>query len=267
MKTQSLCAVVWTLLSLIWGVGMPNVEAKIVVEKISYAEGNEKFEGLVAYNVNLKKKAPGVLVIHNWMGVSAETESKIKAIAALGYVAFAGDIYGAGIRPKDSKEAGELATKYKNDRSLLRKRAEYALNALKNHNKTDTSKLFAIGYCFGGTTALELGRAGLDLKGIISFHGGLSNPTPDDAKNFKGEVLVYHGGIDPFVPESEVAQFKKEMDNAKINYQFVSFANTVHSFTEKAAGNDLTKGAAYNEWADRRSFEGMKDFFQELSKN
>lgn len=243
-----------------------NAEAKIVLEKIEYSSGDKKFEGVIAYDSAIKGKKPGVVVFPNWMGISAETESKITGLAKLGYVAMAADVYGKGVRPKDGNEAGTLATMYKNDRKLLRERANLALSTLEKNKRVDTKKLLATGYCFGGTAALELARSGANLLGVVSFHGGLSNPTPEDAKNIKAQVEVYHGGVDPFVKAEEVAAFKKEMDDAKVTYQLTSFSNAVHSFTEKGAGNDNSKGAAYNEVADRRSWEGMKDFFSELTK-
>lgn len=243
---------------------MMNAEAKVELKKIEYKSGDQTFEGVVAMDSALKGKKPGVVVFHNWMGITKETESKITELAKLGYVAMAGDIYGKGIRPKDVKEAGELATKYKSDRKLLRERVNLALDELKKNSHVDSAKLLATGYCFGGTAALELARSGAPILGTVSFHGGLSNPTPADAKNIKGQVIVFHGAVDPYVPADEVAAFKKEMDDSKVPYELVMYANTVHSFTEKAAGNDITKGAAYNETADKRSWENMKSFFKEL---
>ena len=243
-----------------------NVEAKVKLEKIEYKSEGEIFEGVVAFDSNNHSKKPGVVVFHNWMGITKETESKITELAKLGYIAFAGDIYGKAIRPKNTNEAGALATKYKNDRILLRSRVNLALEQLVKIKNVDSTKLLATGYCFGGTAALELGRSGAPVIGIVSFHGGLSNPTPIDTKNIKGQVQVYHGAIDPFVPAEEVAAFKKEMDEYKVNYQFTAFSGTVHSFTEKAAGNDIAKGAAYNEIADVRSWQGMKNFFIEITK-
>lgn len=242
-----------------------NAYAKINLEKIEYKSGGEVFEGVLAYDSAQKGKKPGVVVFHNWKGITTETESKITELAKLGYVAFAGDIYGKGIRPQDNKEAGALATKYKSDRKLLRERVNLALDTLSKNAKVDSKKLLATGYCFGGTAALELGRSGADVLGIVSFHGGLSSPTPLDAKNIKGQVAVFHGAIDPNVPATEVALFQKEMDEAKVTYQLTAFSGAVHSFTEKGAGDDISKGAAYNALADKRSWEGMKDFFKELT--
>ncbi|MGZ3787772.1 MAG: dienelactone hydrolase family protein [Bacteriovorax sp.] len=243
-----------------------NAQAKVELKKIEYKSGEKTFEGVIAMDSSITGKKPGVVVFHNWLGITAETESKITELAKLGYVAMAADIYGKGIRPRDSKEAGELAGMYKNDRHLLRERANLALSELEKNKHVDPKKLFATGYCFGGTAALELARSGAPLLGTVTFHGGLSSPTPADAKNIKGQVEVYHGAIDPFVPAEEVAAFKKEMDDARVTYQFTSFSGAVHSFTDKTVGEDITKGQAYNALADKRSWEGMKNFFAELSK-
>ena len=248
------------------GIMSLSAEAKIIIEKAQYKSGDKTFEGVFAYESSIKGNKPGVVVFHNWMGVTDETVSKITELAKLGYVAFAGDIYGKDIRPKSAEEAGVVATTYKNDRKLLRERVNLALTELSKHKNVDNKKLLATGYCFGGLAALELGRSGADLLGIVTFHGALSNPHPEDAKNIKAQVEVYHGGVDPYVPATEVDAFKKEMDDAKVTYQLTAYSGTVHSFTEKAAGKDITKGAAYNELADKRSWEGMKNFFNEITK-
>ena len=247
-------------LFLLGALTMTNAMAKIQTKKVEYKSGDLTFEGFVAFDDAIKKPVPGMVIFHNWMGVTTETESKAIEFAKLGVVAFAGDIYGKGVRPSSPKEAGELATKYKSDRKLLRERVTLALDELKKMKNVDSKKLIAAGYCFGGTSALELGRTGADLVGIISFHGGLSNPTPNDAKNMKGKTFVFHGGVDPYVAKEEVDAFLKEMNDSKANYQFVAYSNAVHSFTEKAAGNDNSKGAAYNEEADKDSFLQVKNF-------
>jgi dienelactone hydrolase len=243
-----------------------NVEAKVVLKKIDYKAGDQTFEGVVAMDSAIKGKKPGVVVFHNWWGITNETETKISELAKLGYVVMAADLYGKGIRPKNTTEAGSLAGKYKADRKTLRERTNLALDVLKNNSHVDSNKLFATGYCFGGTAALELARSGAPLLGTVTFHGGLSNPSPADAKNIKGQVEVYHGAIDPFVPADEVAAFKKEMDEAKVTYQFTAFSGAVHSFTDSTVGSDITQGQAYNSLADKRSWEGMKAFLSELSK-
>jgi dienelactone hydrolase len=132
--------------------------------------------------------------------------------------------------------------------------------------QTDLSKVAAIGYCFGGTGVIELARSGALIKGVVSFHGGLDSPTPADGKNIKGKVLALHGADDPFVKAPDIAAFEQEMKDAKVDYKLVSYPGAVHSFTQKAAGNDNSKGAAYNEAADKASWEEMKAFFARIFK-
>ncbi len=250
-----------TLVALLIGV---NAHATLVKKMIDYKDGSTKLKGYLVYDDATAKVAkPGVLVIHNWMGMTDEVKSKADEVASLGYVAFAADIYGAGVLPKDVNEAGQLAGSYKNDRAKLRKRAQAGLDTLKKQKEVDAKRVAAIGYCFGGTTALELGRAGAPLKSIASFHGGLDSPKPADGKNIKAHVLVLHGADDPFNKPEDVAAFQNEMRTNKVDWQMIEYGGAVHSFTEKAAGDDNSKGAAYNEAADRRSWQAMKDFFTE----
>lgn len=238
--------------------------AKVKTSIIEYKSGEQTFEGVLVQDTSIKGNKPGIMVVHNWMGITAETEAKAIEMAKLGYVVFAGDIYGKGIRPKDAKEAGELAGKYKADIKTLRERANLAIETLKKQKGVDTSKIFVAGYCFGGTTAIEVARSGADILGAISFHGGLT-PSSDD-KNIKGSLLINHGAIDPFIAKADLEGFVKGMNDAKVDYQFISYSGAVHSFTEKAAGDDISKGAAYNADADKRSWIAMKDFLTELSK-
>ena len=239
------------------------VEAKVKLEKVEYKSGDQTFEGIVARDSFSKGSKPGIVVFHNWMGVTAETEEKITEMAKLGYVVFAADIYGKGIRPKDASEAGALAGKYKADLKTLGERANLAVEELKKQKGVDTSKIFAAGYCFGGTTAIVLARTGTDLLGFVSFHGGLMD---GDNKNIKGSLLIQHGAVDPFVPVKDIEAFVKGLNDSKVNYHMTSYANAVHSFTEKAAGNDNSKGAAYNAEADKYSWMAMKEFLADKSK-
>lgn len=239
------------------------------IEKISYKDGEQNLEGFLIYNPSKvgKKKVPGVVVVHDWMGVGEYVKMRGEQLADLGYVAFVADIYGKDSRPKNSQEASEFAGKYRNgDRKEMRSRLEAAFNELKKSKSVDTEKLAGMGYCFGGTAALEMARMGLPIKAAVSFHGGLSAPVGAPAMPIVAKVLVLHGAIDPFVKESEVLGFQKEMNTANVDYQFVSYSGAVHSFTHKDAGNDITKGAAYNELADKRSFIAMKNFFEEVLK-
>ena len=210
-------------------------------------------------------KRPAVLVIHQWTGLTEYEKRRSRMLAELGYNVFAADIYGRGIRPQPP-EAGKEAGKYKGDRTLYRARLTAALDLLKADERTDTARIAAIGYCFGGTGVLELARSGAEIAGVVSFHGGLdaANGMTAAAGKIPAKVLVLHGADDPFVPAEQVAAFQKEMTAAKADWQMNFYSGAVHAFTQKEAGNDNSKGAAYNEVADRRSWQAMKAYFAEL---
>lgn len=234
-------------------------------QKIEYKSNGATMEGYLALPKAGKGPLPAVLIVHDWMGLGEDMMKKADEVAALGYVALAVDIYGKGVRPKDPKEAGMLATKYKNDLPALRERITAALNTVTSRKEVNGDRIVVMGYCFGGTTALELGRAGAKLAGIASFHGGLATQKPEEASNIKGKVLVLHGAIDPMVPEKEVLDFQKAMDRANVDYQFISYSGAVHAFTSKRAGSDIKAGHAYNEKADKRSWIAFKDFLNEVA--
>ncbi len=243
-----------------------NAEASVKTKTVEYKQGNTILEGYMAWDDAKSAKRPGVLIVHEWTGINDHIKQRAEMLAKLGYVAFAADIYGKGIRPSVQSEASKTAGIYKNDRPLMRARVRAGLEELKKQKLTDPQRIAAIGYCFGGTTVLELARDAADVKGVVSFHGGLSTPTPLDAKNIKAKVLALHGADDPFVKVDEVIAFQDEMRKGGVDWQFISYSNAVHSFTNKAAGTDNSKGAAYNENADRRSWEAMKAFFAEIFK-
>jgi dienelactone hydrolase len=182
----------------------------------------------------------------------------------MGYVAFAADIYGKGIRPSDAQEAGGLAVRYKSNRPELRRRTEAALTKLLQDPAVDKTKVAAIGYCFGGTTALELARDGATLAGVVSFHGGLDSPNPADGKNIKAKLLILHGADDPFVNKADIEAFQNELRSSKVDWQMIYYGNAVHAFTAPWVGTDNSKGAAYNAEAARRSWKAMQDFFTEI---
>ncbi len=237
---------------------------KLHTETLDYKQGDATLEGYLAFDQARKGKLPGVLVVHDWMGQGKFSKAKADALAEMGYVALSVDIYGKGVRPTGPKEAGEQATKYKNDRTLLRARINAALDELRKQPNVDPKRIAAIGYCFGGTTVLELARSGADVAGVVSFHGGLDTPTPADAKNIKCKVLVLHGADDPHVPLKDVTAFEDEMRKGNVDWQLIKYADSVHAFTNLEAGSDKSKGVAYNAKADHRSWEAMKQFFAEI---
>lgn len=240
------------------------MSAAIQTKTVEYKQGDTTLEGVLVYDDAVKTKRPGVLIVHQWLGITDYEKHRAEMLAQLGYVAFCADIYGKGIRPKDTTEAGSLAGKYKTDRQLLRARVNAGLEAFRKSDLVDGGRVAAIGYCFGGTTVIELARSGAEIAGVLSFHGGLDSPSPADGKNIKCKVLACHGADDPFVPAKDLTAFESEMRDNKVDWQLISYGGAVHSFTQPMAGSDNSKGAAYNERADKRSWEAMKQFLAEI---
>ncbi len=251
-----------TVVMLALGASVASGEVRTKV--VEYKEGNATLEGFLAWDDAVQGVRPGVLVVHDWTGVGPYVEGRAEQLAKLGYVAFCADIYGKGVRPATPKEAAATAAIYKNDRRLTRARVSAALDVLRANPLADPKRIAAIGYCFGGMVVLELARSGADVAGVVTFHGSLDTPTPADAKNIRCKVLALQGGDDPFVGADVVAAFEKEMRDAHVNWELVQYGGAVHSFTNEAAGNDNSKGAAYNAQADRRSWQAMRDFFAEI---
>jgi dienelactone hydrolase len=252
------------LLALPLFLGTTAAQAAVQKKVIEYKHGDTVLEGYLVYDDAAPGKRPGVLVVHDWTGHNPYARMRAEQLAGLGYVAFALDMYGKGVRARDPKEAASMAAVYKGDRKLMRARAAAGLDVLRRQPQVDAQRLAAIGYCFGGTTALEMARDGAALAGVVSFHGGLGTPTPQDARNIKAKVLALHGADDPHVPPAEVAAFEDEMRKGGVDWQLVAYGGAVHSFTNKAAGNDPSHGNAYNARADQRSWEAMKAFFTEI---
>jgi dienelactone hydrolase len=252
------------IFAMLLGMSHP-AQAAIHGETVEYKQDNAVLEGYLAYDDASQDKRPGVLVVHDWLGNGDYSKFRAEELAKLGYVAFAADIYGKGVRPKNAEEAAKVASIYKNDRSLMRARVQAALDVLKSNALVTPDKIAAIGYCFGGTTVLELARSGADIAGVVSFHGGLDTTQPA-TNSIKAKVLALHGADDPFVPSEQVQMFQKEMNDAGADWQMVYYSGAVHSFTRKDAGDDKSKGVAYNEKADHRSWQAMKDFFSEIFK-
>jgi dienelactone hydrolase len=229
--------------------------AKVKTELITYKDGSAELEGFLAYDDAVKAPRPGVLVVHDWTGLQEYTKTRTTQLAELGYVAFAADIYGKGVRPTDPKECGVQAGTYKNDLPLLRRRVLLGLDELKKQPGVDAKKLGAIGYCFGGTSVLELARSGADVRGVVTFHGGLSTTLPAEAGKIKARLLICHGGADDYV-NKEVPAFKAEMEKAKADMKFLTYEGAQHGFTKP--------GPAYQEKADKESWAAMKKFFVEV---
>jgi dienelactone hydrolase len=204
-----------------------------------------------------------VLVVHQWKGLGDYEKARAQMLARLGYVAFCADIYGKGIRPPTTAEAGMVATKYKTDRTLLRLRVNAGLDELKRNELVDRRKVAAIGYCFGGTAVLELARSGAELNGVVVFHGGLDSPTPADGHRIRCKVLCCAGADDPFEKPADLTAFEAEMHDANVDWRLYEYGGAMHSFTDWTADGSLP-GALYNERADHRSWIDMKAFFGEI---
>ena len=241
------------------------VRAEIITQVVPYSDGDVALEGFVAWDSEkVGTPVPGVLVVHQWMGLTDYEKGRCKQLAEQGYLAFAIDVYGKGIRPTTQPDAAKQAGIYKQDRDLYRRRLTLGLEQLRGWNGVAKDRIAAIGYCFGGTGALELARSGAEISGVVSFHGGLDSPQPEAGKNIKAKILVCHGADDPFVPAKDIEAFKSELNSAHVDWQMLIFSGAVHSFTQPMAGNDNARGAAYNEKADKRSWKAMQSFFDEV---
>ncbi len=208
----------WMCVTMCWATA---THAAVHTETVEYRHGDTVLEGYLAYDDALTGPRPGILVVHEWMGLGPYAKRRAEQLAGLGYIALAADMYGKGVRAKDHDEAAKLSGIYRSDRQLMRGRIGAALDVLKRQPQADPKRLAAIGYCFGGTSVLELARSGAAIVGVVSFHGGLDTPTPGDAKQIRAKVLVLHGAEDKFVTQEKVEAFKREMDAAGVDYRLI----------------------------------------------
>lgn len=247
------------------------LSAKIVTKPVAYEHAGVKLEGYLAYDdakVSADKKAPGVLVVPEWWGLTDYAKGRAEQVAKLGYVAFATDMYGAGVTTTEAKKAGELAGQFYG-KPLMAERAQAGLDQLLATGLVEANHVAAIGYCFGGSTVQALAYSGAPLAGIVSFHGGLIPVPADAAAKNKAKFLLCHGAVDPFIKPEELAAFTKAMNDGKFDYQFISYAGAIHAFTNPgadklAAANGLAGGIGYNAAADKRSWAHMKTFLKEV---
>ena len=251
------------IMVIVWGAG---VQAEVITKTVQYRDGNTVLEGYLAYDDSIQGKRPGVLVVHEWWGLNTFTMKRAEEIARLGYIAFAVDMYGAGLKTSDPQIATKLSGTYRNDRKLMRERAVAGLDVLINNPLVASGKIAAIGYCFGGTTVLELARGHAPVVGVVSFHGGLDTPAPAETKDVKAKVLVLHGADDPFATKEQINAFMDEMIKSGADWQMIFYGGAVHSFTNPEADKFAIKGIAYNEKADKRSWGAMRQFLDELFK-
>lgn len=232
-------------------------------EKIQYTDQGTPCIAHVAYDEQISGKRPAVLIAHAWGGRESFEDQKAEALAELGYVGFALDVYGNGQLGTNKEENTALMTPFVQDRAMLQQRLMAGMNAAQKLEQVDSSQMAAMGFCFGGLCVLDMARAGADLKGVVSFHGLLNAPETLPNPAIKAKVLVLHGHDDPMVPPEAVLTFEKEMSAAGADWQLHAYGGTKHSFTNPAA-NDPAFGTVYNPKADQRSWHTMKQFFAEI---
>jgi dienelactone hydrolase len=237
---------------------------QVKVDNITYKDDTTTLQGMVAYDANDSARRPAILVVPEWWGVVNFTRSRAEELAKLGYIAMVVDMYGNGKVAENPGDAGKMAMPFYQNPQMATKRIEAALNEVKKYPQTDTSRIAAIGFCFGGTMVLNAANLGGNFDAVVSFHGGLEGVRPP-AKNLpKAKLLVCHGGNDSFVPQRDVDAFKKQMDSVDADYQFIVYPDATHAFTNPDAtetGKKFNLPIAYNAAADSASWKDMKEFF------
>jgi dienelactone hydrolase len=237
------------------------LEAGVQTKKVTYKHGDVECHGFLAWDDSKQGPRPGVLVVHEWWGLNDYARSRAEQLAKLGYIALAADMYGDGKTTEHPQEAGQMANKVRANVDDWRKRATAALDVLKSQPQCDKSKLAAIGYCFGGSTALQLAFSGADVKAVVSFHGALPTPSADDVKRNKAQILVCHGADDTFIPETAIKSFRDALDKSGAKYEFVAYPGAKHSFTVPDADKRGNPGMKYDKSADEDSWKRMLSLF------
>jgi dienelactone hydrolase len=241
--------------------------AEIIGKVVEYTANNVALKGYIVYDNALKEKRPAVIVVHEWWGVTDYPKKRAEMLASLGYVAFAIDMYGDGKTADNPTDAQKYAGESMKDLSLLRAKFQAAIEILKNNDLVDSTRIAAIGYCYGGGVVLNMARAGVDLKGVVSFHGSLATTTPAEKGTVKAKILVCNGGVDKFISENDIKNFKQEMKAAGADFKFLSYKGALHAFTNPAAtelGKKFNMPIAYNENGDKRSWKEMRIFLKRI---
>jgi len=272
MKTKLILTGITLFIGIFAILGFTNLKKSSPVikeENITYSVGDKTFKGYVAYNPNIKGKRPGVIVVHEWWGLNDYPKMRARKLAELGYIALAVDIFGDGKTAANPNEAMALTGPFYKDPNLGESRLEAAIEKLKTFPEADAKNIAAIGYCFGGAMVLNAAKLGADLKGVVSFHGGLSTGIPVDKSKTKTKILICYGGSDKFVSLKDADAFKHQLDSAGIKYIFKSYPNATHAFTNPdatKAGKEFNLPIAYNAEADKNSWNDMKTFFGTIFK-
>lgn len=246
--------------------GAAAASAEVKSKKVEYKHGDTTFVGHLAWDDAVKGKRAGVLVVHEWWGLNGHAKERADMLAKLGYVALACDMYGDGKTAAHPDDARKMSGEVRKNVTEWQARAAAALKVLAESEYCDPDRLGAMGFCFGGSTALQLGASGAKLKAIATFHAALPQFKVDEAKNITAKVLICHGKDDFFISPESIAAFKKAMDEAKVSYTFEEYPGAVHSFTDVNADKVAIKGMAYNKAADEKSWASMKKLFEETFK-
>jgi len=269
MKTKVISAVIIPAVIIISMSFMQNKAKPILKEEsVTYMAEGIALKGFVVYDESKTGKRPAILVVHEWWGLNDYTKSRARQLASLGYIAMAVDMYGDGKTGANPQQAQELATPFYKDPQLAKTRLDAAEKKLKSYKETDPANMAAIGYCFGGSVVLNAAKLGSDLKGVVSFHGGLTG-APARKDLLKAKILVCHGAADKFVSQKDVDAFKHAMDSIGADYTFKAYANATHAFTNPDAtkiGKKFDMPIEYNAEADKASWIDMKNFLKGLFK-
>lgn len=241
-------------------------QAEVKTKTVDYEYEGTKMKGYLAWDDAVSGKRPAVMVVHEYWGLNDYAKKRAERLASLGYVALAADMYGNGQVAAHPDEASAMMQTVRQNIAAWRGRANAALKILRTQENVDASRVAVIGYCFGGATGLQMAYGGADLKAVVSFHGAL--PVPDTTKDIPKttKILILQGADDPFVPKETIEKLKRALDAGHVDYRFIAYPGTVHSFTVKEAGNDPSKGTAYNAEADRLSWMEMTKLFQNVFK-
>ena len=256
----------FSLISFFFYATLP-AQAALQTEEVAYKADGVVMKGYLAYDDKVQGKRPGVLVVHEWWGHNEYARKRARMLAKLGYTALAVDMYGDGKQADHPENAGKFAAEVRKNMPVAEKRFRAAFDHLRRHSTVDRERVAAMGYCFGGGIVLEMARRGVELDGVVSFHGSLGTTEPARAERVKARVLVFNGAADQFVKPEEIERFKTEMNNAGVDYEFVSYPGALHSFTNPSAdalGKKFNLPLAYDAKADKKSWKKTQNFLESI---
>lgn len=242
-------------------------EAEVRTRTVTYRDGSTTLQGYLAWDDSVTGRRPAVMVVHEWWGLNDYAKRRARMLAALGYAAFAVDMYGDAKVTEHAKEASTWAKQITENIAGWRRRALAGLHVLRQQSMVDPQRLAAIGYCFGGATVMELAYTGADLRGVVSFHGSLPIPSENEARQIRASVLAANGAADAFVPQARVARFQQALEQAGVDWHMVICGGAHHAFTNPSADRYGIENIRYNRKADERSWRHMEQFLEEVFRD